>query len=333
MGDPAGVGPEIAVKALCYSDVHAHARPLIVGDAGILRKAIGVSGTTCKVRVISEVGQAVFSKGIIDVLDLKNVDLDKLQYCKVSAAAGRAAFEALRKVIALAMSGEVDATVTGPVSKTALNLAGHKFPGHTEIYAHYTGVKDYAMMMIVGSFRVSHVTTHMPLREACDGVKKDRILRVIELTWDACVRFGVKSPRIGVAGLNPHAGEEGLFGTEEREEIRPAIEAARKAGMDVEGPVPGDSLFPKARGGWYDAAVAMYHDQGHIPVKMVGFTWSKRKKRWESVSGVNLTLGLPIIRTSVDHGTAFDSAWKGIAVEKSMVDAMEVAYRLAARKG
>jgi 4-hydroxythreonine-4-phosphate dehydrogenase len=275
------------------------------------------------------VKDAGFEYGTIDVFDLKNVDMAKLQHGKVSAMAGNAAFEAVKKVIDLAMMNDVDATVTGPLNKESLNLAGHHFTGHTEIYAHYTNTKDYTMMLAEGPLRVVHVTTHVSLRQACDLCKKERVLAVIKLAWDAMKSFGIENPRIGVAGLNPHASDGGLFGWEEEKEIVPAIAEAKKLGMEVEGPVPADTLFSKARGGWYDIVVAMYHDQGHIPLKVVGFTWNEKEKKWNSVSGINVTLGLPIIRASVDHGTAFGKAGKGTANPESLIIAMEYAAKFA----
>jgi 4-hydroxythreonine-4-phosphate dehydrogenase len=268
----------------------------------------------------------------VDVIGENLVNLPAFQFGVVSAPAGEAAFQSVRKAIDLAMNGFVDATVTGPINKESLNKAGHAFSGHTEIFAHYTGTKDYSMMLAEGELRVVHVSTHVSLRRACELVTKERVLAVIKLAYAAMLDFGIEQPRVGVAGLNPHASDGGLFGTEERDEIAPAIEAARHLGIDAEGPVPPDTLYPKAAGGRYDIAVAMYHDQGHIPVKMAGFSWDKGKGGWKSVRGVNITLGLPIIRTSVDHGTAFDQAWKGTANEESMVEAIRYAAAFAGRR-
>ena len=329
MGDPAGIGPEIAVKALARQAVHEICRPLIVGDARVITNALQVVGIKLEVRPIAKLESAAFQAGVVNVLDLKNVDMARLEYGKVSALAGNAAFEAVKAVIELALARQIDATVTGPINKEAIHLAGHQFSGHTEIYAHFTNTRDYSMMLVHENLRVVHVSTHVSLREACDRVKKDRVLKVIKLADQACRSIGIAAPRIAVAGLNPHAGENGLFGREEIEEIIPAIVAARDGGMHVEGPVPPDSLFPKARGGFYDIVVAMYHDQGHIPLKVVGFVWNQNENRWESVSGVNITLGLPIIRSSVDHGTAFDQAGKGTASDLSLVHAIEYAVKMA----
>ncbi|MHC4214392.1 MAG: 4-hydroxythreonine-4-phosphate dehydrogenase PdxA [Planctomycetota bacterium] len=332
MGDPAGVGPEIAVKALAEPGVYDICRPLVVGDSGVISQAVKITGIDASVEPVVGVTDAKFNHGTIDVLDLKNVDLNSLQTGQISAMAGNAAFEAISKVIELALEGQIDATVTGPIHKEALNLAGHHYAGHTEIYAHLTGTKDYTMMLAAENIRVVHVSTHVSLRQACDLVKKDRILSVIRLAVQACRQLDIEQPRIGVAGLNPHSSDGGLFGSEEREEIIPAIQAAKAAGINADGPVPADTLFSKARGGWYDIVVAMYHDQGHIPLKLLGFIWNQAQKRWTSVSGINITLGLPIIRTSVDHGTAIDQAGKGTAIADSLIHAIEYAAKMATNR-
>lgn len=329
MGDPASIGPEIAVKALLNQHLYAHCRPLLVGDAGVFKHIIKNLGLPATVNAISEVSQAKFTYGQIDVFDLKNVDLDKLEFGVVSAMAGNAAFESVVKVIELAMAGQVDATVTGPLNKKSMNEAGHHFAGHTEIYAHYTGTKKYAMLLVEDHMKVIHVSTHVSLRQACDLVKKDRIIEVVELLHNGLISLGETNLKMGIAGLNPHAGDSGLFGTEDDEEILPAVEAARSLGYDVEGPVPADTLFSKAATGYYGGVVAMYHDQGHIPFKLSGFKWNPEKKQMDSVKGVNITMGLPIIRTSVDHGTAFEIAGKGIASADAMVLAIESAIQLS----
>lgn len=329
MGDPAGIGPEIAVKSMAHKEVYEICQPLVVGDAGVMKQALGIAGLDFEIRPIANVEEALFQYGVIDVIDLHNVDLSKLEHGKVSAMCGRAAFESIKKVIELAMSGKIDATITGPINKEALNSAGFHFSGHTEIYAHFTGTQDYAMMLVEGNLRVVHVSTHVSLRQACDLVKKDRVLKVIRLADEACRKLGILQPKIGVAGLNPHAGENGMFGNEEINEIAPAVEEARKLGIDAAGPIPPDTLYSKASGGQYDIVVAMYHDQGHIPLKVLGFTWNEEKKVWDSISGVNITLGLPIIRSSVDHGTAFGKAGKGTATEESLIHAIEYGARLA----
>jgi 4-hydroxythreonine-4-phosphate dehydrogenase len=328
MCDPFGVGPEIAVKALTNKDVHSLCRPLMVGDTEVIRKAVALSGLGLKVRSVQSEIEADFERGQIDLLQPADCSVKELLYGTVSAQAGQAAFSAIKKVLELAQSGRIQAAVTGPINKEAINLAGYDFPGHTEIFAHYTETKDYAMLLIYGDLRVVHVTTHVPFRQVGQMITKKRVLKVIELAHDACQKFGIIYPRIGVAGLNPHASDGGLFGREEQEHIVPAIEAAKSAGINAEGPVPPDTLFPKAIGGLYDICVAMYHDQGHIPLKVIGFIWNRENNRLSSVNGVNITLGLPIIRTSVDHGTAFDIAGKGIASPDSMINAIEYAVKL-----
>ena len=330
MGDPASIGPEITLKALNNPSIYEQAKPLVVGDLGMMYKARETVGLkNLKFHKISQVSEALFEYGTIDVLDMGLVDSDKLELGKVSKEAGEAAFQYVVKVIELANKGKVDATVTNAFNKEAINLAGHHYSGHTEVYAEYTGTKSYTMMLALGDLRVVHVSTHVSLREACDRVKKDRVLEVIRIANDACKQLGIKNPKVGVAGLNPHSGEGGLFGREEIEEIIPAIEAANAEGILAEGPVPPDTVFSKARGGWYDIVVAMYHDQGHIPLKVVGFVYDRDAQVWEAVEGVNITLGLPIIRVSVDHGTAFDQAGTGQANELSLMNSIDYAIRLA----
>ena len=278
---------------------------------------------------VQQVGEALFSPKTLNVYDLKNVVLAELHPGEVSAMAGNAAFEAVRQVIELAMKGEIDATVTAPINKESIHKAGHHFSGHTEIYAHFTHTDKFAMLLADENLRVIHATTHVSLRKACDLCKKDRILDVIRLLDDACKQFGIPKPRIAVAGLNPHAGENGLFGDEEIQEIIPAIQAANQSGFTVEGPIPPDTMFVKAVQGKYHGCVAMYHDQGHIPFKLEGFQWDNEKQTMKSVKGVNITLGLPIIRTSVDHGTAFEIAGKGIASPDAMLVSIDYAIRMA----
>ena len=329
MGDPASIGPEITVKALSDPAIYEKCSPIIIGDATVMEAAVGIVGKNVKINAVSDVKEAKFEFGTIDVYDMKLVDMDKLERGVVSAMAGNAAFQYVKKVIELAMNHEVDATVTNALNKEAMNLAGHHYSGHTEIYAEYTGTKKYTMMLAHENLRVVHVSTHVSLREACDRVKKDRVLEVIRIADQACKELGIKEPKIGVAGLNPHSGENGMFGREEIEEITPAIEAAKGEGIIVDGPVPPDTVFSKARGGWYDIVVAMYHDQGHIPLKVVGFVYNQAEQKWDAVAGVNITLGLPIIRASVDHGTAFDQTGKGVANELSLINAMDYAIRMS----
>lgn len=329
MGDPASIGPEIAVKALLDHQIHEICRPLLVGDAEVFRDIIRKMGLDTTIHSIANVSEATFEFNHIDVLDLRNVTLENLKFGEISAMAGNAAFEAVKKVIDLAMAGEVDATVTGPINKKSINEAGHHFAGHTEIYAHYTGTKKYAMLLVEDHIKVIHVSTHVSLRQACDLVKKARILEVTELLRNGLVQLGETNLKIGIAGLNPHAGDSGLFGTEDDQEIAPAVEEARRLGYEVEGPVPPDTLFAKASTGQYGGVVAMYHDQGHIPFKLAGFKWNAEKKQMDSVKGVNITMGLPIIRTSVDHGTAFEIAGRGIASADAMIFAIQSAVKLS----
>ncbi len=332
MGDPASIGPEIAVKALLRPEVYEICRPLLVGDAKVFEQIIDKLQLPAKINVVHKVADAEFVIGAIDVFDLNILDVSKLEFGKIDAMCGEASFQAVKKAIELAIAKEVDATVTGPINKKSINEAGHHFAGHTEIYAHYTGTKKYAMLLVEDNINVIHVSTHVSLRQACDLVKKDRILQVIELIVDGLKRLGKTNLKIGVAGLNPHSGDNGLFGTEDIEEIAPAIEEARRLGYDVEGPVPPDTMFAKAAMGAYGGVVAMYHDQGHIPFKLAGFKWNAEKQQMDSVKGVNITLGLPIIRTSVDHGTAFEIAGKGIASPDAMLLAIESAVQLAKHK-
>lgn len=342
MGDPAGNGPEITVKALARPDLYDRCRPIVVGDAKMIEQAAGfVHRPDIRVHRCEKVSDALFTPGTIDVLHLDLIaDPAKFELGKVSVEGGNAAFQCVRKVIELAMKGEVDATCTNALNKEAMNLAlesaggansdGYThFDGHTEIYATYTHTKKYTMMLAHHDLRVVHVSTHCSLREACDRVKKARVLEVIEIADKACRDMGIAQPRVAVAGLNPHCGENGLFGTEEIEEIKPAIEAACAEGIHAIGPCPPDSVFSEALGGWYDIVVCMYHDQGHIPLKTVGFVYDREAQSWKAVEGVNVTLGLPIIRTSVDHGTGFALAGKGTSNELSLVNAIDYAIRMA----
>lgn len=333
MGDPASIGPEITAKVFHNPALYEKCQPLLVGDACVMERALQICGCSeLKINKIKDVSEALFTSGTIDVLDMGLVDLDKLEIGQVSAMAGEAAFQYVTKVIDLALSGKVDATVTNAFNKEAVNLAGHHYSGHTEIYADLTGTKNYTMMLAHENVKVVHVSTHVSLREACDRVKKQRVLDVIRIADTACKSLGIEKPKIGVAGLNPHSGENGLFGQEEIDEIIPALDEAKAEGIQVDGPVPPDTIFSKARGGWYDIVVAMYHDQGHIPLKLLGFVYNQEEQKWEAVAGVNITLGLPIIRVSVDHGTAFDQAGKGTANELSLLNAIEYAILFAENK-
>ena len=341
MGDPAGCGPEITVRALSDAAVYQRCRPLVIGDIKCIRDALRVTNhSELKLHQVDRPSQGLYEFGTIDVLHLELVDWDRFSYGKVDPMCGNAAFQCVKKVIQLAMDGQLDATCTNALNKEAMNKAlefyhgensdGYThFDGHTEIYAAYTHTKKYTMMLAHHDLRVVHVSTHVSLREACDRVKKDRVLEVIQIADKACRDMGIENPKVAVAGLNPHCGENGLFGTEELQEIKPAIEAARAAGINAIGPIPPDSVFSEALGGWYDIVVCMYHDQGHIPLKTVGFVYDREAQAWKAVEGVNVTLGLPIIRTSVDHGTGFALAGKGTSNELSLVNAIDYAVRMA----
>ena len=331
MGDPAGIGPEIIVKALSRKSVWELCTPVVVGDVRVMKQACELLDADLPVIAVDDVDQAVPGETAIYVFDLGNADPTSFSLGEVSTIGGTAAYKAVETVIKLAMDKKIDATVTAPINKDAINRAGFKYSGHTEIYAHYTETKDYAMMLAHEDFRVIHVSTHVALREACDRVKKERVLNVIKLADENLKKMGLEQPRIAVAGLNPHAGENGLFGKEEIEEISPAIDEAKKLGIDATGPYPPDTIFSMAEGGLYDIVVVMYHDQGHIPLKLSGFKYDRNEGKWQAVSGVNITLGLPIIRSSVDHGTAFDQAGKGTASDASMVNAIEYAVKLGGK--
>ena len=341
MGDPAGSGPEITIKALADPEQYTYCRPIVVGDVKVFERARKFVGREdIVIHRCDKVSDALFTPGTIDVLHLDLIeDINKFEMAKVSVEGGNAAFQCVKKVIELAMAGEVDATCTNALNKEVEYYHGEKsdgythFDGHTEIYATYTHTRKYTMMLAHHDLRVVHVSTHVSLREACDRVKKERVLEVIEIANKACKDMGIENPRIAVAGLNPHCGENGLFGREEIEEITPAIEAAKAEGITgVVGPCPPDSVFSQAIGGWYDIVVCMYHDQGHIPLKTVGFVYDREKQEWKAVEGVNVTLGLPIIRASVDHGTDFYHAGKGNGNELSLVNAIKYAVKMTGRK-
>lgn len=349
MGDPFGNGPEITVRALADASVYDRCRPLVVGDktsmAYALKVAKKVSGIDLEMNVVERVEDAKFTYGTIDVLDMGLVpvesipdtsDLEEPKPFKVGACAvgGEASFQYVKKVIEMAMAGQIDATVTNALSKEAINMAGHHYSGHTEIYADYTNTDKYTMMLAHNDLRVVHVSTHVSLREACDRVKKARVLECIRIANEGCKALGIENPKIGVAGLNPHCGENGMFGWEEEREIQPAIDEALAEGICIpeKKPTPPDTIFSKALGGWYDICVVMYHDQGHIPLKVKGFVYNKAEGHWDAVAGINVTLGLPIIRASVDHGTGFGHAGSGHANELSLVNAMDYAITLANHK-
>lgn len=318
MGDCAGIGPEIIVKALADKNIYDIARPVVFGDRKIMERAANIVKEKVVCRSILEPGIGGQDYGTIDIIDLNNLPED-LPFGKVDARAGKAAFEYIEKAVTYAMKQEIHAIVTAPLNKEALNLGGQHYPGHTEILGSLTGTKDYSMMLSGGPLKVIHVTTHVPFSKVPELVKQERVLRVIKLADEAVKMIGIEKPRIAVAGLNPHSGEGGLFGSEEAKEITPAIETAKAEGMDVTGPVPPDTVFYRAACRQeFDIVVVMYHDQGHIPIKVLGFD-----------TGVNITVGLPCIRTSVDHGTAFNIAGQGIADSKSMTESLLLGAKMA----
>lgn len=322
MGDPSGIGPEIVAMALAERKVYENCLPIVIADKKIMEQALAITRVPLVIKTISEPSEAMGKFGSIDLIDLDNVDMKGFKFGTVLPSSGKAAFESIDRAIDLAMAGAVDAVATPPINKDSINQAGFHYSGHTEIFAKKTRTERYAMMLIGDTLRVAHVSTHVSLRKACDLVKCDRVLEVIRLTAEALEDMGFLRPRIAVAGLNPHAGENGMFGDEEKCEIAPAVAMAIAEGLNVDGPLPPDSVFSRAVSGQYDAVVAMYHDQGHIPMKLRGFKFGKESGRGESISGINTTLGLPIIRSSVDHGTAFSEAGKGTANPQSMVEAI-----------
>lgn len=321
MGDAAGVGPEVVVKTLSRKSLYDECRPLVIGDARRLELANRLVKGDVKVRSIANASQARYEPGTIDCIDLKLIPAD-LPFGQISPVAGDAAFRYIERAAALAQAGEIDAICTAPLNKEALHAGGHKYPGHTEMLAHLTGVDEVSMMLVAPKLRVIHVTTHIGILDAIRKIEPGLVQRTIERGHATLVKAGIANPRIGVCGINPHAGENGLFGYgEEEEKIVPAVKLLQERGMDVTGPLPADTLFFRAGRGDFDLVVAMYHDQGHGPVKVLGLE-----------AGVNVTVGLDVIRTSVDHGTAFDIAGKGIADDGSMVEAMRQAIELATRR-
>jgi len=332
MGDPAGVGPEITAKALATPSVTMSCRPVVIGDRSVMEATLSLLRSPLRLHVVAKPGEAPFESGTLECLDLGNVDAASLPRGQVSAEAGRAAYAYIETAVRLCQAGEIDGMVTAPVNKEGLAAAGVQHSGHTEILARLSDTKDFAMLLMGRELKVIHVTTHVALRRVPELCTRERVLKVIRLAQQTMNGLGVPRPRIAVCGLNPHAGEDGLFGDEEKREIIPAAEAARREGLDVHGPLPADTLFSRARGGEFDIVVAMYHDQGHVPVKTLGFTYDEAKGQWTGLSGVNVTVGLPFLRVSVDHGTAFDRAWKGIANPESMLEAIDVAVRMLAAK-
>ena len=320
MGDASGIGPEVIMKALAHPEVQAMCRPLVIGDAERLRVAGGIVGSKLTVHAVEAPAQAVYEPGTVECIDLRLIPPGH-PFGKVSPVSGEAAFRYIERAVEIVQAGDAAAICTAPLSKEALHAAGHKFPGHTELLAELTGTPEVSMMLVSPKLRVIHVTTHIGLIDAIERIEPGLVERVIGRAHATLTKAGITDPRIGVCAINPHAGENGLFGRgEEAEKIAPAVEACRAKGWRVEGPLPADTLFFLAGRGDYDMVVAMYHDQGHGPIKVLGLE-----------SGVNITVGLPVIRTSVDHGTAFDIAGKGIADEGSMVEALRQAVELAPR--
>jgi len=322
MGDAAGVGPEIIMKTLGHRDVYARCRPLVIGDAERLRAAGRLVGSNLNVASIANTDQALENAGeragTVDCIDFAIIPAD-LAWGKLSAVAGDAAFRFIQAATQLAMEGKVGAICTAPINKEALHAGGHVYPGHTELLAELTGTPEVSMMLAAPNLRVIHVTTHMGLLDAIERIEPGLVGRTIARGYEVLVRAGIPRRKIGVCGINPHAGENGLFGRgEEESKIIPAVEACRAKGWDIEGPLPADTLFYRAGRGDFDMVVAMYHDQGHGPVKVLGLE-----------AGVNITIGLPVIRTSVDHGTAFDIAGTGKADDRSLLEALWQAIALA----
>lgn len=332
MGDAAGIGAEIAVKALGHKSIYDKCIPVVIGDLEPMRDAVSFTGTNLRFNIIHEPKEAKGQFGEIDLIDMGFLKPKGWEYKAVSDKTGKASYEYIVKGINLALKGEVHAVVTCPINKEAIHKAGYHFAGHTEIFAYHTKCRNYAMMLVSDALRVIHCTTHVSLKQACGLVTKERVYDVIRLADEALKLMGINKPRIGVAGLNPHSSEHGLFGDEEQKWISPAIEEAKANGCIVEGPIPPDTVFVKALAGQYDIVVAMYHDQGHIPLKLIGFKLSSDTHRQESISGVNITVGLPIIRTSVDHGTAYDKAGEGRANEGSLVEAIDLAVSMTNHK-
>ncbi|MBI3326011.1 MAG: 4-hydroxythreonine-4-phosphate dehydrogenase PdxA [Nitrospinae bacterium] len=321
MGDPAGIGAEVSVKALLQPEMYRICRPLVVGTLAVLEEACGMLGSGQRLQPVASPAEGRYTLGSVDVLDLAAEHPGPFSRGVATKEGGAAAVAYVEKAIALAMGREVDAIATAPINKEAMRAAGFPYDGHTELLAFRTGTKAYTMMLAAGDFRVFHVSTHVSLRGAIERAKKARVLQVIELAYHEIRQWGIAEPRLAVAGLNPHAGEHGLFGDEEFQEISPAVEEARSRGWRVSGPWPPDTVFARAHRGEFDGVVAMYHDQGHIPFKMTAFEL-----------GVNVTVGLPIIRTSVDHGTAYDIVGKGVADATNMVQAITLAAEMARRR-
>ena len=322
MGDPCGIGPEVVVKALNDSRVYDSCRPLVVGNTFAMQQAVELTGSSLRINETDEAVAFGLDSRVIDVLDIHNLNPEDITVGQISPACGKAAMEWVSRAGELAVEGIVAGLATAPLNKEAASLAGYESIGHMELLQELTGAKTVATMLMAKNLRVVHLTTHRSLRLACDYVKKPRILDFLQLTHDSFIKWGFPQPRIGAAALNPHGSDGGLLGYEEAEEIAPAVAEARERGIDVAGPVPADVIFHQAIQGRYDAVLAMFHDQGHIPVKVYGFEES-----------ITANLGLPFVRTSVDHGTAFDIAGQGIASEVSMLESIRLAVSLARGEG
>lgn len=317
MGDPAGIGAEVTAKALMDESIHVKCRPFVIGNTSAVENALRFISNGTTTQLVHSLDEVIGDVGTIDVLDIENLDFDSIAMGELSADAGKAAVEWVLKAGEMAAAGDVAAIVTAPINKEAASLAGYKDIGHMEIFQSQTNSREVATMLMADTLRVVHLTTHRSLRIACDYVTLDNVLAKIILTDEYFKRWGFSKPRIGIAALNPHASDGGLLGNEEEKQISPAIEVARSQGVDAHGPIPPDTIFTQAINGKYDVVLAMYHDQGHIPIKV---------HNWERSVSVNL--GLPFIRTSVDHGTAFDIAGQGIAHHESMLEALGVAVDL-----
>ncbi len=318
MGDAAGVGPEIVMKSFAHPEVYETMRPLVIGDRRRLEAAGRLAGTTVAVRAIGSPEEAAYQPGIVDCIDLGLIP-ESLPFGALSAVAGDASFRYIQRAVELASAGRLDAICTAPLNKEAMHAGGHKYPGHTELLAELTGTAEVSMLLMAPKLRVIHVTTHIGILDAVERINPGLVERTITRGRTVLVNAGIADPRIAVCGINPHAGENGLFGRgEENEKIVPGVEACTARGWKVYGPLPADTLFFRAVRGDFDLVVAMYHDQGHGPVKVLGLE-----------AGVNVTVGLPFVRTSVDHGTAFDIAGTGKADERSLLEALRQAVALA----
>lgn len=317
MGDAAGIGPEVIVKALAEKEIYDICRPVVIGDGTVMRKTLIELNSSLSIKTIENITDAQGIYGTIDLLDMKNLP-GEVTRGKISAECGKAAMECIAKAAELAGSGEVAAMVTAPINKEAVMAAGYHDTGHMKFLTRITGTTEYAAMLATGNLRVVHLSDHYPLKEACGMVTRNLILAKLRLIRDSFLKWGQESPCIGVAALNPHGSDGGMFGDEEEKQIAPAVADAQAEGIDARGPYPADSIFYRAIGGEFDLVLAMFHDQGHIAVKSYGFEKS-----------YTVTLGLPFVRTSVDHGTAFDIAGKGIADHQSMIEAIKVAVELS----